>query len=216
MAREDASMIKRYKLDKIAIDVKSHQLLKELLKENPQLEEIMRNAKNETEALVGVRNWALETMKDRPAAVAFRESKRPTREEFEALEWRDYAAIRILDYIDNAGRRFPDLNLRGEIAVSNPIELIWLGVTYGTGGAKPHFFWDMLQLFRQFLRTESSHFFKLQLGLSPLFTLYCQQQGQHPYPQIWWLWGACVKPAALPPWLLLVLPPPFQTEFSLV
>ena len=33
------------------------------------------------------------------------------------------AAIRILDYIDNAGREFPDLNLRGMIAVSNPIKL---------------------------------------------------------------------------------------------
>jgi lysine 2,3-aminomutase len=137
-------------LDKIAISVKSHKLLKRLLKENPRLDEIMRNSRNETEALVGVRNWVLETMKDRPAALEFREKERPTREDFEALEWRDYAAIRLLDYIDNAGRTFPDLNLRGELAVSNPIELIWLAVTYGTGGAKPFFFRDMLQLFRQF------------------------------------------------------------------
>lgn len=42
------------KLDKIAITVKSHRLLKQLLQENPLLEEIMRNSKNETEALVGV------------------------------------------------------------------------------------------------------------------------------------------------------------------
>ena len=48
------------KLDKIAINVKSHHLLKELLKENPILEEIMRNARNETEALVGVKNWILD------------------------------------------------------------------------------------------------------------------------------------------------------------
>ena len=39
------------------------------------------------------------------------------------------------------------INLRGEIAVSNPFELIWQAVTNGTGGAKPFFFWDMLQLF---------------------------------------------------------------------
>ena len=140
-------------LDKIAINVKSHRLLKQLLQENPPLEEIMRYSRNETEALVGMRNWVMGALKSRPAALRFYESAHPSREEFEALEWRDFAAIRLLDYIDNAGRTFPDLNLRGEIAVSNSIKLIWLAVTHGTGGAKPYFFEDMLQLFRQFTGT---------------------------------------------------------------
>lgn len=48
---------KIHQLDQIAITVKSHKLLKQLLKENPILEEIMRNARNSTEALVGVKNW---------------------------------------------------------------------------------------------------------------------------------------------------------------
>ncbi|MDL1976178.1 MAG: glucose-6-phosphate isomerase [Deltaproteobacteria bacterium] len=57
--------------------------------------------------------------------------------------------IRILDYIDHAGNEYADLNLRGEIAVSNPLRLIWLAVNKGTGGAKPDFFIDMIMLFRQ-------------------------------------------------------------------
>lgn len=138
------------KLDKIAITVRSHKLLKELLQENPKLEEIMRNAKNETEALVGVQNWIMDYLKNKPEAYKFFVNKQKGRETFEKLDWQDYAAIRILDYIENAGREFPDLNLRGEIAVSNPIKLVWLGVNFGTGGAKPYFFKDMLQLFRQF------------------------------------------------------------------
>jgi len=138
------------KLDKIAISVRSHKLLKELLNENPRLEEIMRNAKNETEALVGVQNWIMGYLKTKPEAYKFFVNKQTGRETFEKLNWQDYAAIRVLDYIENAGREFPDLNLRGEIAVSNPIKLIWLGVNFGTGGAKPYFFKDMLQLFRQF------------------------------------------------------------------
>jgi len=138
------------KLDKIAITVRSHKLLKELLHENPRLEEIMRNAKNETEALVGVQHWIMGYLKTKPDAYRYFVNKQTGRETFEKLDWQDYAAIRILDYIDNAGREFPDLNLRGEIAVSNPIKLIWLGVNFGTGGAKPYFFKDMLQLFRQF------------------------------------------------------------------
>jgi len=137
-------------LDRIAITVKSHRLLQRLLEENPNLEEIMRKAMNETEALVGVRNWVLDEIRNRPAALAFYASEHPTRDDFQALEWRDFAAIRILDYIDNAGREFRDLNLRGELAVSNPFRLLWLGVHHGTGGAKPGFFEDMLHLFRQF------------------------------------------------------------------
>ena len=137
-------------LDRIAINVKSHQLLRRLLRENPRLDEIMRDSRNETEALVGVRNWVKDEIADRPAALRFYESEHPTREQFEAIEWRDLAAIRLLDCVDNAGRSFPDLNLRGEVAVSDPIRMIWLAVTYGTGGAKPFFFEDMLHLFRQF------------------------------------------------------------------
>ena len=137
-------------LDRIAITVKSHRLLQRLLEENPKLEEIMRKAMNETEALVGVRNWVLDEIRGRPAALTFYASEHPSREDFRSLEWKDFAAIRILDYIDNAGREFRDLNLRGELAVSNPFQLLWLAVHHGTGGARPGFFEDMLRLFRQF------------------------------------------------------------------
>jgi len=139
-----------HELDQIAITVKSHVLLKELLKENPILEEIMRHARNETEALVGVRNWVQEDLKQNHDAYKFYKRETKGRNAFEKLTWKDFAAIRILDYIDNAGRAFDDLNLRGEKAISNPVKLIWLAVNFGTGGAKPYFFKDMLQLFRQF------------------------------------------------------------------
>ncbi len=139
-----------HELDRIAITVKSHMLLRQLLKENPTLEEIMRNARNETEALVGVRNWVLGEIKQNPDAYKFYKREVHGREAFEKLTWKDFAAIRLLDYVDNAGREFDDLNLRGEKAISNPIHLIWLAVTHGTGGAKPYFFKDMLMLFRQF------------------------------------------------------------------
>ncbi|MBD3221734.1 KamA family protein [bacterium] len=138
-----------YALDRIAIDVRSHRLLRKLLEENRPLEQILRDARNETEALVGVKQWVQELLAQNPAAEAYYRGDVAGREAFEQLQWRDYAAIRILDYIENAGREFADLNLRGEPAVSNPIKLIWLAVTHGTGGAKPAFFEDMLHLFRQ-------------------------------------------------------------------
>lgn len=140
-----------HELDKIAISVKSHRLLKKLLKENSKLEEIMFGAKNETEALIGVKNWVLDILKDSPRAIEYYEKGPACGISFKSLKWSDIASIRILDYIDNAGRKFIDLNLRGQLAVSNPIKLIWLAVNQGTGGAKPEFFEDMLHLFRQLM-----------------------------------------------------------------
>jgi lysine 2,3-aminomutase len=137
-------------LDKIAINTRSHKLLEKLLIENPKLEEIMHLAKNETEALLGVKDWVMEYLQTSPAALAYYKSEHAGHKTFKKLQWQDYAAIRLLDYIDNGGRTFIDPNLRGEVALSDPIRLIWLAVNHGTGGAKPFFFEDMIQLFRQF------------------------------------------------------------------
>lgn len=136
-------------LDKIAINVQSHRLLKKLLKENPKLEEIMRTAQNEIEAIIGVRNWILKDYKLGEEAYRFYKREKTGHEAFSKLSWQDYAAIRVLDYVDHAGKEYEDLNLHGQIAVSNPIKMIWLAVSKGTGGAKPAFFKDMLYLFRQ-------------------------------------------------------------------
>ena len=142
------------KLDRIAINVRSRKLLYQLLEENPEFEEILRNSKNETEVVVGVREWIERTFGDRKDAFNFYHALHAGEDLFNKLEWRDYAIVRILDYIDHASIEYPDLNLRGEIAVSNPLRLIWLAVHQGTGGAKPDFFFDMIMLFRQ-LRGES-------------------------------------------------------------
>ena len=144
------------RLDRIAITIRSHRLLKILMKENPKLEEIMMNSVNETEMMSGVKDWIESSFLDRKTVRAFYNSEHPTRELFEKLEWRDYAIIRLMDYLRFAGIQFKDLNIRGELAVSHPLRLLWLAVNQGTGGAKPDFFIDMIELFRQ-LRGESLH-----------------------------------------------------------
>ena len=136
-------------LDKIAISVRSHKLLEQLLTENPALGEIMRGSTNEIEALEGVRNWAMGFLQNSPEALKYYNGEQEGRETFESLQWHDYASIRLLDYIDNAGREFEDLNLQGEVAINNPVKMIWLATKFGIGGAKPYFFEDMIHLFRQ-------------------------------------------------------------------
>ncbi|MFC2121125.1 KamA family radical SAM protein [Bacteroidota bacterium] len=138
------------RLDNVAISVRARHLLSFLLNENPKLEDIMRSSSNITEAIMDVRAWALEELKKNPAAFKYYKNEKSSRRSFNKLEWKDYAAIRILDYIDNAGRVFKDQNLRGARILSNPFTLIWLATNRGTGGAKPEFFEDTLHLFRQF------------------------------------------------------------------
>lgn len=149
--REDVSY-RIQDLDKVAIDVKSHHLLKQLTDENPKLEKIMHYSKTEIEALLGVRTWIMEELQEK--ALQYYKGGLPMGNLYEQLEWKDFAAIRILDYIDHAGMEYRDLNLRGEPAVNNPLKMIWLAANRGTGGAKPPFFEDMIHLFRQ-LRGEN-------------------------------------------------------------
>lgn len=137
------------KLDKIAITVHAHKILRKLLNENPILEKILLHANSEKDALVSIKNWILPLLKRNPAALEFYHNKKNNPELFEYLYWEDFAAIRILDYIDHAGEEYVDQNIHGEMAVTNPIKMLWLATNFGVGGAKPGFFKDMLQLFRQ-------------------------------------------------------------------
>lgn len=144
------------KLDRIAISVRSHRLLKVLMKENPELEEILQNSKNETDVIEGMKEWVAKISEHRRSVYEFYNAQHPTRELFEKLSWKDYAIIRLLDYIRYADFEYSDLNLRGKIVVSNPLRLLWLAVHKGTGGATPDFFIDMIELFRQ-LRGKKPH-----------------------------------------------------------
>ncbi|MBT8353262.1 MAG: hypothetical protein KJO60_01995 [Desulfofustis sp.] len=136
-------------LDRVAISVKSHRLLHQLLSENQKLEKIMRYAKTEIEALIGIRTWVLERLADNQQALAYYRGEL-AENPYDVLSWKDVAAIRLLDYIDHAGMTYRDQNLRGVTAINNPVKMIWLAVNHGTGGARPPFFEDMIHLFRQF------------------------------------------------------------------
>ena len=137
-------------LEKVAISVKSLKILNQILAENPKLDQIIRKAHYKSEALLEIKHWVLQYFKSHPNAYQYYQTSACETKLYKKLNWRDIAAIRLLDYIDNAGQRFNDLNLRGELVGSNPIKYLWMAVKFGTGGAKEDFFLDMLYLFRQF------------------------------------------------------------------
>jgi lysine 2,3-aminomutase len=144
-------------LDKIAIDVKSHKLVYRILKENPILEEILMNAENEVEALEGIRHWVMESLKKSPHALKYYRREVSGVAALNRLKWNEVAAIRILDYIDNAGIIVDDWNFKEQKTYSNPIVLLWMCAKKGIGGAKHYFFQDMLHLFRQFNGKSKPH-----------------------------------------------------------
>jgi len=141
--------MKNTHLDKVAINVYSRKILHTILEENPVLERILRKSTTEKEAARSVRDWIQLMLKRNPAAESFYFSVEHNHELFQELDSRDFAVIRLLDYIENSGKSFDDQNLQDEPAETDPVKMLWLATNKGIGGAKPDFFIDMLFLFRQ-------------------------------------------------------------------
>jgi len=135
--------------EKIALSARSLTLLRKLFRENPRLEEIYTQSATFDEAKQKVREWAMEVLSENPEAVSYYNSEKGGRSGFEQLRWQDFAAIRILDYLDNSGREFSNPYRNGQKTLTAPFQLLWLGIKKGSGGAKPLFFQDMIYLFRQ-------------------------------------------------------------------
>jgi lysine 2,3-aminomutase len=137
-------------LDEKPISQASERLVNKIVKENPFLAHILDTSENHREVRAKVREWIMDYMKENPEAFSYYKRNPHGIHALENLSWQDFAAIRILDYLDNAGRYFDDLNLRGGRAITEPFKMLWLAYKYGLGGAQPNFFKDMIHLFRQF------------------------------------------------------------------
>lgn len=137
-------------LDNIVLGVRSRKLLLQLLSENPGLAEKIKNSKSLGEFIVSLRAEIMQRVESKPAAWSFLVSDGTDLEAYESLDWSDVAAIRLLDYADNEGREFDDPSDSTGRNRCQTLTLLWLGARYGTGGAEPAFFEDMIELFRQY------------------------------------------------------------------
>ncbi|MFO7938326.1 MAG: KamA family protein [Bacteroidales bacterium] len=135
--------------ENVKICPKSQRLLRTLLDENPKLQTILQEADELNQVHTQIRKWALDILSPYPEAIAYYKREKKGREAYDKLKWEHFAAIRLLDYVDNAGLDYEDLNLRGEKSTNHPLKLLWLAAQNGTGGAEPLFFQDMIELFRQ-------------------------------------------------------------------
>ena len=142
-------MSKKNSFESVKIDPRSQRLVNLFLSENPEVEKIFTEADDEREVYAGLRKWILDQVDDDSIALSYYSGDVTGRKAYKQLNWSEFAAIRILDYIDHEGMEYVDPNLRGERYYNHPFRILWLAVRYGKGGARPAFFEDMLHLFRQ-------------------------------------------------------------------
>ncbi|MEF8843924.1 MAG: KamA family protein [Bacteroidales bacterium] len=135
--------------ESVKIDPKSERILAQILDENPDIRHILTGSDDEKEVYAALRKWILDQIDDNSIALKYYSNEISGRDAFKKFKWKEYGAIRILDYIDHEGMEYDDPNLRGERYYNHPIRILWLAATQGKGGGKPPFFTDMLHLFRQ-------------------------------------------------------------------
>ncbi|MCD4695722.1 MAG: KamA family protein [Bacteroidales bacterium] len=132
------------------ISEESRQILNKIMEENPDLEHILLSADNFELARKGIRRWVTDYLELNQTAMDYYNKDATGREAYEQLSWKDFAAIRLLDYINHESIEYEDLNLRGKHIINSPIKMLYFALKEGRGGAQPDFFRDMLHLFRQY------------------------------------------------------------------
>ena len=131
-------------------NVKAYKLMQQLFNENPNLNEIITSSRTNHQLKKKLKTWAMDVLSKNMEAYSYFIREKTGKSQLEKLRSKDYAAIRILDYIKYSGRQFQDPNLKNEIVENDPFAILMQCARKGTGGATPEYFYDMIYLFRQF------------------------------------------------------------------
>ncbi len=134
----------------IMISVNVYNVLQQILHSAPILKTILENSITLPEFLSHLRKWFTTEINKSALASKYYNHSFTSRQAFKSLTWKDYATIRLLDYLDHEGNHYEDQNLKGEMVVSQPFEQIWMAYKHGKSAANVDFFKDMLHLFIQF------------------------------------------------------------------
>ena len=119
------------------------------LSENPEIGQIFIYSNNEQELFRSLQKNISSILRKNPPALEYYQGIQLGKSGYNRLRWKDFAAIRILDYIKHAGVSFSDMNLRGKLIISNPLRNLWKAIRTNSGEQTVDFYEDMLHLFRQ-------------------------------------------------------------------
>ncbi|MEA3479893.1 MAG: hypothetical protein U9R60_17060, partial [Bacteroidota bacterium] len=127
------------------------QLLTILIDENPDLKAIFDQSDKLEKVNQMIRAWIENYLDAHQEAKLFYTHQKTGREQFNVLSWQDYAAIRIIDYLDHAGRNYPDPNLKNTKVKTDPFSLCWMLYNHEDIVISNDLLIDMILLFRQFM-----------------------------------------------------------------
>jgi len=133
--------------EKQALTVRSLTLIKKILDENHDINNIFTNANTYNDAITSLKKWLLEHINSNPDAENYYFNDDSST--IDKLSWKDTGIIRLLKYIDNEGSTYNDPNRNNNIEISSPIKNLYNGIKFGKGNSSMDFFLDMLFLFRQ-------------------------------------------------------------------
>lgn len=138
----------------IAIEGQSQKILDILREKHNRLNTIFEQSSDYSDFEHELEEWAKEILGESEVGMDYYSENKKGKSVFDRLRWQDFAAIRILDYIDNTGKKAEDKNLRGEFITNEPFKILYRALQNGTGGGKVAFFRDMLYLFDQLCATQ--------------------------------------------------------------
>ncbi|MDZ7740723.1 MAG: KamA family protein [Bacteroidota bacterium] len=124
-------------------------LLGNLIDVSPKLKEIIHNNDSYESFKTAIEKWIEDYFAKRPAAYRFCTGKESGRKAYENLNWQDFAAIRLYDYIKREGEDYEDLNLRGESVDNRPLQLLWDTCKQKETNITADFLIDFIYLFGQ-------------------------------------------------------------------
>jgi len=130
-----------------------HQLVDQLIGENPQLREIISSSDNVKIFTDRLRRWISEWFHEHKHARAYYLNEAQGREAFLRLQWNEKAAIRILNYLDNEGQTYEDKNLKGRRVINHPFTLLFNDFYRKETDSTTDFYLDLIALFRQLNNT---------------------------------------------------------------
>lgn len=130
-----------------------HQLLDQLINENPHLRMILNSSDNVIRFTRRLREWVESWLRERTEAWGYYQQSKSGRDVYMALSWQEIAAIRILDYLDHSGKAFTDQNLNGQKVMNHPFKILYNDYQRKDTGSTKDFYFDMIALFRQYSGT---------------------------------------------------------------
>jgi lysine 2,3-aminomutase len=129
---------------------KAQALINLLLTENEILRTSIKRNDSADGMMNSLRSWIMTYIVKRPQLLSCCESTNIAKNDFDMLNWKDVAALRILDYLEHAGIKVQDPSISKKYVISDPFQQLFDAVKSGQYELRTDFILDMLMLFRQY------------------------------------------------------------------